>query len=292
MPKPKPTTTIERTPCLLLQCPSEIIIEVASYLELSHLYAFVQTSRALYATLRIPFYNRACTTSIRSYNRSSASVLEWASGKGYVAVIWEIRTQESPGDWRKSPPQAKNIALCLAAANGHLACIEPLLAMGAYAGMTCQFSQSEWSKWPEYYTPIQYAAENGHPAMVELLLTKGAVPGTLMGMKALENSILNNLKACTYFLLDHGVSTRVEAPVVAKTYLIEKASEGCQGMVRTLVENGVNIFTNNSDDHAAVQYAIGHGRVKCLRNLLEGQAIFGSEIVLHTAVMQMNEIAT
>lgn len=27
--------------------------------------------------------------------------------------------------------------------------------------------------------------------------------------------------------------------------------------------------------------------MKCLRNLLEGQAIFGSEIVLHTAVMQM-----
>lgn len=203
-------------------------------------------------------------------------------------MVWEIRTQENPGDWTKSPPpQAKNIALCLAAANGHLTCIEPLLAMGADAGITCPFSQSEWFKWPGYYTPVQYAAENGHPAMVELLLAKGAVPGGLMGMTALEHSILNKLESCTYFLLDHGLSTRVEAPVVARTYLIEKASEGRQGMVRTLVENGVNIFANNSDDQAAVQYAVEHARVKCLRNLLEDQAVFGSEIVLHIAVMQM-----
>lgn len=69
--------------------------------------------------------------------------------------------------------------------------------------MTCPFSQSEWSKWPGYYAPVQYAAEIGHPAMVELLLAKGAVLGILMGMTALEHLILNNLESCEDFLFNH-----------------------------------------------------------------------------------------
>lgn len=57
----------------------------------------------------------------------------------------------------------KNDALCLAAANGHLQCVEPLLAMSA-----------ELSPLPFIFPITHYKL-----AMLELLLVGGAAPGTL-----------------------------------------------------------------------------------------------------------------
>lgn len=61
MSKPEPTTTTKApTPkCYLLQSPNEIIIEVASYLKLRHVYSFLNTSYDLQTILHIFFYNRA-----------------------------------------------------------------------------------------------------------------------------------------------------------------------------------------------------------------------------------------
>lgn len=62
-------------------------------------------------------------------------MLEWAAQEGYAAVIQGLQAviqglQAQPKE-HGFPCHAKNDALCLAAANGHLQCVDPLLAMGA-----------------------------------------------------------------------------------------------------------------------------------------------------------------
>lgn len=135
---------------------------------------------------------------------NSLNMLEWAAQEGYAAVIQGLQAQPKEHGF---PCHAKNDALCLAAANGHLQCVvDPLLAMGA-----------ELSPLPfifpfAHYTPLQLVAKNGQLAMLELLLVRGAAPGTLSReyLTALEYALNNNHKACARLLFKKSTCVELE----------------------------------------------------------------------------------
>lgn len=181
MSKPEPTTTTEALApkCYLLKCPNEIIIEIASYLELEHAHAhtLLNASNDLQTILHIPFYNRAYSHwrdpyyDIKpSFYVKVTSMLEWAAKKGYTNIIQELQAR----DEQALSCEMKNIALADAAARGHLSCVKVLLAMGAEVSLPV-FSRRL------YYTPLQCAAFIGHIAIVELLLKRCRTRGNCWG---------------------------------------------------------------------------------------------------------------
>ncbi|OJJ84033.1 uncharacterized protein ASPGLDRAFT_1492464 [Aspergillus glaucus CBS 516.65] len=174
MSKPEPTTTTEALApkCYLLKCPNEIIIEIASYLELKHAHAhtLLNASNDLQTILHIPFYNRAYSHwrdpyyDIKpSFYVKVTSMLEWAAKKGYANIIQELQAR----DEQALSCEMKNIALADAAARGHLSC-------------------------------VKCAAFIGHIAIVELLLKRGAAPGEIAGDSsiAVEHAFKNNQEEC------------------------------------------------------------------------------------------------
>lgn len=172
----------------------------------------------------------------------------------------------------------KNDALCLAAANGHLQCVEPLLAMGA-----------ELSPFPfispfTHYTPLQFAAKNGQLAMLELLLVRGAAPGTLSReyLTAFEYALNNNHKTCAKLPFEK--STRVEL----EKCLSIAANMGRLDTVRVLLEKGVGVGTRVIDGQI-LRHAVACGDVGCARVLSSHGAWFDPEVLLQSAVIYGRE---
>lgn len=223
------TTTEALAPkCYLLKCPNEIIIEIASYLELkhAHAHALLNASNDLQTILHIPFYNRAYSHwrdpyyDIKpSFYVKVTSMLEWAAKKDYANIIQELQAR----DEQALSCEMKNIALADAAARGHLSCVKVLLAMGAEVSLPV-FSRRL------YYTPLQCAAFIGHIAIVELLLKRGAAPGEIAGDSsiAVEHAFKNNQEECARYPFRKSIHDELES------YLIAAARKDNPGLLRLI----------------------------------------------------------
>lgn len=196
---------------------------------------------------------------------NSLNILEWAAQEGYAAVIQGLQARPKEHDF---PCHAKNDALRLAAANGHLRHVDPLLSMGA-----------ELSPLPfifpfAHYTPLQLAAKNGQLAMLELLLVRGAAPGTLSReyLTPFEYALNNN-------------RTRVEL----ETCLSIAANMGRLSTVQVLLEKGVGKNGTRVIDGRILRHAVSKGNVECTRVLYKHGAWFKPEAFLQSAIIHGHE---
>lgn len=171
----------------------------------------------------MPFYNVAS-----SVWRSALSFAQYV-GKGCAGGLCSCDPgTSSSGKGRESSLCiVKNDALCLAAANGHLQCVEPLLAMSA-----------ELSPLPFIFPITHYKL-----AMLELLLVGGAAPGTLNReyLTAFEYALNNNHKICAKPLFEKSTYVELQkSPGIA-------ANMGRLCTVRVLLEKDVGVGTRLID---------------------------------------------
>lgn len=147
--------------CFLLQCPNEILLEIADYLKL----AFLRTSHELHTILNTPFHDRAS----RHTYKNGVSVLEWAAEKDQAILIQNLQTLRSKKNFST---HAKDRALCIAADCGdllvsrHCSRVEVSCLVSGVGPLRSFSTVKE--------TPLRYAVGNHHFAIVELLLANGA----------------------------------------------------------------------------------------------------------------------
>lgn len=271
MPEPKPPTTIEQAPApeyFVLQCPNEIILKITSYLELRHVYALLQLSQDLHAVMRKPFYDRISTI-CRDRSGPSLTMLEWAAQKGYSAVIQEFQTRK-----HVFVPGIKDLAICMAAAHGHLSCINTLLNIGAVISPSC------YTHLYQRCTPLQWAAKKGDLAMVEFLLERGAAPKVLSceHLTALDFALMNDHEECVMPMLEKGTRSKLE------TFLNKAVRFGHSGIVWLLLEKGMGVDIKGLDGRTVLQNALMGDR-KCLPVLIDHGTCARPEILLHIAMM-------
>jgi len=262
--------------CGFLQCSNEIIFKIGSYLELRHLYALLQTSHGLHNALRSLFYDRIANhcSGLPDYE---FTMLEWAAQEGYVNVIQELQLR---GREQVFMCGTKDAAICLAAANGHLSCIEPLIAMGA------EVSQYPYDHHIQRYSPLMWAARNGNLAMVKLLISKGARTETrsLQSLTALEYAVMNHHVTCVRYIL--GKSSQAEL----STYLNKAARSNHPSFVQLLLDKGADVDVKDEQDgQTVVQYAVLYYNWKCLRILFAYGERHRPDILLHIAIMNEDQ---
>lgn len=150
--------------CSINQCPIDIILKIAEYLQMNDLCAFLRTSRDFYAVIAIPFYNRAidyrCTPLV-------PSVIEWAAWRNQPTLTQKFQT---PRRRRAFSTESKNNSLGIAAYRGHSSTIVPLLELGAEISSTNHVYRPRLASLVIKYTPLHYAAQHGHLTAVEVLL--------------------------------------------------------------------------------------------------------------------------
>lgn len=255
--------------CGFLQCPNEIIFQIGSYLGLKHIYALLQTSHELHNALRDLFYDR-----IADYCRADElTMLEWAAQEGYLNVIQEL---QSRGRERVFMCGTKDIAICLAAANGHLSCIEPLIAMGA------EISPYPYNHHVQRYSPLMWAAKNGNLAMVKLLISKGAKTDTRSPqyLTALEYALIYHHGPCVRYILEKSSGAELS------TYLNRAARSNHSSFVQLLLEKGADVNAKDEQDgRTVVQYAVMSYNWKCLQTLFAYGERYRPEILLHIAII-------
>ena len=212
--------------CFINQCPIDIILMIAEYLQLGDLNAFLRTSRDFYAVIGIPFYNRA----INHRCSPVPSIIEWATWNNQPTLIQKFQI---PQRREAFSTETKNKALGMAALWGHLSIIVPLLEMGA------EITSMDYvcRVWPARgFTPLHHAARHGHPATIELLLEHGADSETLSfsGKTALQCAVENHHEACVRILVEKGTNVEFED-------LLESAIKNRNSnMVRLLLQLGAN----------------------------------------------------
>lgn len=262
--------------CGFLQCPDKIVFKISSYLGLKHIYALLQASHDLHNAWRSLFYDRIADY-CRGWAGDELTMLEWAAQEGYINVIQEL---QSRGREKVFMCGTKDAAICLAAANGHLSCIEPLIAMGA------EVSQYPSKNRVQCYSPLMWAARNGNLAMMKLLISKGARIETrsLQSWTALEYAMMNHHDSCVRYLL--GKSSRAEL----STYLNRAARSNLPDFVQLLLDKGADV--NVKDEHdgrTVVQRAVMSYDWKCIRILVGYGERSRPEVLLHIALLHGDE---
>ncbi|OJJ84034.1 ankyrin repeat domain-containing protein [Aspergillus glaucus CBS 516.65] len=184
-------------------------------------------------------------------------MLEWAAQEGYINVIQEL---QSRGREKVFMCGTKDAAICLAAANGHLSCIEPLIAMGA------EVSQYPYKNRVQCYSPLMWAARNGNLAMMKLLISKGARIETrsLQSWTALEYAMMNHHGSCVRYLL--GKSSR--------DVNVKDEHDG-----RTVVQRAVMSY-----DWKCIRILVGYGERSSPEVLLHIALLYGDEDLLRRAL--------
>lgn len=130
-------------------------------------------------------------------------MLEWVAAEGYLSVIKGFRIR---GRYQALSSRVKASALCSAARQGHLHCVEPLLAMGA--------DMSPPPSKINHFTPLQWATRKGHLAIAQLLVEKYAKLGSLgrAGITALDLALTHD-EACAKVLIEKGARAELTTPL-------------------------------------------------------------------------------
>lgn len=218
-----PTPFIIRAPeFFLLQCSNEIIFKIVQYLKLKDIATLVRTCRSLQALLEIPLHDlffhlqrRYRPTNLKWAEERDGirlgykflarpSILEWAAQRDLASLIYKYHARNRG---KQFPADVKNKALSVAAQEGSLSCIPPLIAMGA----DTEALTPDRHPAPLRRTPLHYATTSEHLAAIELLLDKGAdiEAKCCVGFTALRYAFQRMIQPCIQLLLEKGADLSV-----------------------------------------------------------------------------------
>ena len=202
--------------------------------------------------------------------RAAAKPPAYDIGDEEVGVLGEVRKhletggeadQIIQGEPRLLGERAEGVTrLHMAAANGHKAVAELLIARGADVNRKAE-SESRYLS----LTPLQLAAAGGHAALLRLLLEKGArleAPGDTDS--PLYLAIERGQAAAAAFLLNHGSKWSQREMSAVDTAI----REGHKDVVRVLLEHSQALARWTGRRGSFLHMAAQHGRVEIAKLLL------------------------
>ncbi|MDP0589633.1 MAG: ankyrin repeat domain-containing protein [Candidatus Endonucleobacter bathymodioli] len=151
--------------------------------------------------------------------------------------------------------------LTYAAENGHVECLKALLAIGANVNSS------------DYYgkTALRFAAKNGHSKCLNVLLDSGARVDLTDGNKVSPLSCAasaGHIK-CMKILLDASEDKQVDTvDDMDYTPLIRAASHGHLECAEALLARGAKADAKTALNNTPLSYAAAGGHIKCLKMLL------------------------
>jgi ankyrin repeat protein len=189
-----------------------------------------------------------------------------AAWHGYEPIVQLLLEK---GANTESPRLANGqTALHVSACNGHEAVVQTLLEHGANID-----ADDNWG-----LTALYLAAMNGHEAVVNVLLEKGAnvnFKELVVGRTALQMAASAGYKGIVSLLLNSGANVE-SVDKMGRTALHDAGKYRDRTVVGLLLQRGANIEAKDRDGYTPLYYAIFHGRVGVVRQLLES-ARFGSK---------------
>ncbi|ETI40598.1 hypothetical protein F441_13967 [Phytophthora nicotianae CJ01A1] len=205
--------------------------------------------------------------------------VQTAARAGDVELLRHLLEIDTTGNVVDNIPKA--VALCDAAENGHVDCIEILHSLGVSMDeqkptgvsplmMACSVGNVEAARALLMFgasldledvhgmTALMVAARDGRANCVRLLVKKGArinlSRNRSRGTTALHIAARGGLEECCSILLHGGAELETQSPN-STTALMEAARAGNLGCVKVLVEAGASLIAKDRDGHTAEHLA-------------------------------------
>lgn len=220
--------------------------------------------------------------------------LEHAAQEGYIDIV-ELLLAHDPG-LIDLPGAFGRTALAAAAAGGHLAVVDLLLARGAdlRASLHEGTSALHWAAMQGHTAVVerllaqdpsminvageddgcpalQLAASEGHPGTVRALLALGADPrlgATIKGTRPLDHAAQKGQLEVVQILLDHDPELLELPGYLQRTALTCAAGNGHTAVVELLLARGANPRARLTDGRRALDWAAHGGHAQVLELLL------------------------
>lgn len=226
--------------------------------------------------------------------------VQTAARAGDVELLRHLLAIDTSGNLLENIPKA--VALCDAAENGHVDCIEVLHGLGVTMDeqkptgvsplmVACSVGNVEAARALLMFgasldledvhgmTALMVAARDGHANCVKLLVKKGArinlSRNRSRGTTALHIAARGGLEECCSLLLQGGAELEIQSPNLT-TALMEAARAGNLGCVKILVKAGANLFAKDPDGNTAEHLArmAGYGAIEdFLREQAESDSV-------------------
>ncbi|KAF1795544.1 Ankyrin repeat-containing domain [Phytophthora cactorum] len=231
--------------------------------------------------------------------------VQTAARAGDVELLRHLLEIDTTGNVVDNIPKA--VALCDAAENGHVDCIEILHSLGVSMDeqkptgvsplmMACSVGNVEAARALLMFgasldledvhgmTALMVAARDGRANCVRLLVKKGArinlSRNRSRGTTALHIAARGGLEECCSVLLQGGAELETQSPN-STTALMEAARAGNLGCVKVLVEAGASLIAKDRDGHTAEHLARMAGYTDIEDYLREqAESHFCSEVAL------------
>lgn len=205
--------------------------------------------------------------------------VQTAARAGDVELLRHLLEIDTTGNVVENIPKA--VALCDAAENGHVDCIEILHSLGVSLDeqkptgvsplmMACSVGNVEAARALLMFgasldledvhgmTALMVAARDGRANCVKLLVKKGArinlSRNRSRGTTALHIAARGGLEECCSILLQGGAELETQSPN-STTALMEAARAGNLGCVKVLVEAGASLIAKDRDGNTAEHLA-------------------------------------
>ncbi|KAE9020604.1 hypothetical protein PR002_g12480 [Phytophthora rubi] len=226
--------------------------------------------------------------------------VQTAARAGDVELLRHLLEIDTTGNVVDNIPKA--VALCDAAENGHVDCIEILQSLGVSLDeqkptgvsplmMACSVGNLEAARALLMFgasldledvhgmTALMVAARDGRASCVRLLVKKGArinlSRNRSRGTTALHIAARGGQEECISILLQGGAELETQSPN-STTALMEAARAGNLGCVKVLVDAGASLFAKDRDGNTAEHLArmAGHSDIEdFLREQAESESV-------------------
>uniref|UniRef100_H3HBN9 Uncharacterized protein n=1 Tax=Phytophthora ramorum TaxID=164328 RepID=H3HBN9_PHYRM len=241
--------------------------------------------------------------------------VQTAARAGDMELLKHLLEIDTTGDVVNNIPKA--VALCDAAENGHVDCIEILHSLGVSLDeqkptgvsplmMACSVGNVEAARALLMFgasldledvhgmTALMVAARDGRAACVRLLVKKGArinlSRNRSRGTTALHIAARGGLEECCSILLQGGAEIETLSPN-STTALMEAARAGNLGCVKVLVDAGASLVAKDRDGNTAEHLArmTGHTDIEdFLREQAESESVKNHRRKIEETVAKAN----
>ncbi|XP_004001820.3 ankyrin repeat and SOCS box protein 18 [Ovis aries] len=179
-------------------------------------------------------------------------------------MVWQVKSPATfglSGLWTLEYKRELTTPLCIAAAQGHTACVRHLLGCGADPDAS-----------PGGRGALHEACLGGHTACARLLLQHRADPDLLSaeGLAPLHLCRTAASLGCAQALLEHGASVQLEGGASRDTPLHVAAQRGLDEHARLYLNHGARVDARNGRGETALSTACGaawrpNEQARCLR---------------------------
>lgn len=265
----------------LMVLPDELILEIAGYLSIRDLGAFVRTSKQIYDKLNPALYAKSA-----DFEDSRGDILFWAAHENRPKTA-ECFLRYAPSGY---PSDFYGyMALQVAASNGAEDVVRILLGFSINPNPRVEWEHSK-------PTPIENATSNRNRAIVKMLLEAGAdlpnlhssaVAGRFICLCADELDF-----SMAEFVMEHAFAANT-VDHYGITLMHDVARRGHVPVLRLLLKQNMEINHQDSNGKTALHYAVREGRLEASEILLQAGALpnvpdrFG-QTPLHLAVDKRN----